>query len=167
MSFHALIVWLHLLGAVIWIGGVAFLVLVVGPALKRTTSVRERLRLGLNLEGRFRAVMWPAVGVVLFTGLFNVINILYATSLSGGSMPPAFARALALKIGLVAMMIILQAIDQLVVRPKRIAGLNVLAPEVSALPSPLRKWQQRSRRIRVAIMVLAVAVVWLGVMLTR
>lgn len=167
MSFHALIVWLHLLGAVIWIGGVAFLVLVVGPALKRTTSVRERLRLGLNLEGRFRAVMWPAVGVVLFTGLFNVINILYATSLSGGSMPPAFARTLALKIGLVVMMIILQAIDQLVVRPKRIAGLNVLAPEVSALPSPLRKWQQRSRRIRVAIMVLAVAVVWLGATLTR
>lgn len=167
MSFHALIVWLHLLGAVIWIGGLVFLVLVVGPALKRAASVREHLRLGLNVEGRFRAVLWPAVGVVLLTGLYNVMNILYAMSLSGGSMPPTFARMLVLKIGLVLVMIILQAIDQLVVRPKRIAGLKILAPEVTALPAPLLKWQQLSQRLRVVIMVLAVAVVWLGVSLTR
>ncbi len=85
LSFHAFILWLHLLGAMVWVGGLVFLVLVVGPALKRATSVREYLRLSLNLEGRFRAVMWPAVGVVLLTGLFNVINVLYATSLAGGS----------------------------------------------------------------------------------
>jgi putative copper export protein len=167
MAFHALILWLHLLGAVIWIGGVVFLALVVGPALTRAASVREHLRLELNVEGRFRVVMWPAVGVVLFTGLFNVINILYATSLSGGSIPPAFARLLALKIGLVVVMVTLQAIDQLVVRPKRIAGLNTLAPEVTALPVALLKWQRLSQRIGVAIMVLAVVVVWLGVVLTH
>jgi putative copper export protein len=167
MFFHALILWLHLLGAVIWVGGVAFLALVVGPALARAASVREHLRLGLHVERRFRVVMWPAVGVVLFTGLFNVINILYATSLSGGSMPPTFARLLALKMGLVMVMIILQAIDQLVVRPKCIAGLNTLAPEVTALPAALLKWQWLSQRIGVAIVVLAVAVVWLGVMLTH
>ena len=167
MSFHALIVWLHLLGAVIWIGGLTFLVLVVGPALKRAASVREHLRLGLYLEGRFRMVLWPAVGVVLLTGLYNVMNILYATSLSGGRMPPAFARILALKIGLVVVMIILQGVDQLVVRPKRIAGLKRLAPEAAALPAPLLKWQRLSQQICVVIMVLAVAVVWLGVSLTR
>jgi len=167
MSFRVLIVWLHLLGAVIWIGGVVCLALVVGPALTRAASVREHLRLELNVEGRFRVVMWPAVGVVLFTGLFNVINILYATSLSGGSMPSTFARLLGLKIGLVVVMIILQAIDQLVVRPKRIAGLNTLAPEVTVLPAVLLKWQRLSQRIGVAIVVLAVAVVWFGVMLTH
>jgi uncharacterized membrane protein len=162
-----LIVWLHLLGAVVWIGGVVFLALVVGPALTRAVSVREHLRLELHVEGRFRVVMWPAVGVVLFTGLFNVIHILYATSLSGGSMPPTFARLLALKMGLVVVMISLQAIDQLVVRPKRIAGLNTLAPEVTALPAILLKWQRLSQRIGVAIVVLAVAVVWLGLTLTH
>jgi putative copper export protein len=167
MSFHALILWLHLLGAVIWVGGLVFLVLVVGPALKRAASVREYLRLGLNFESRFRAVMWPAVGVVLFTGLFNVINILYATSLSGGRMPPLFVRLLGLKIGLVVIMIILQAIDQLVVRPKRIKGLKILPPEATLLPTQLLKWQQVSQRLCVVIMVLAVAVVGLGVTLTR
>jgi putative copper export protein len=167
MSFQALIVWLHLLGALIWIGGLVFVVLVAGPALKRATSVREHLRLGLSLEGRFRAVIWPAVGVVLFTGLFNVINILYATGLSGGRMPPAFARLLTLKIGLVAVMVILQAIDQLVVRPKRIAGLKILSLEIAALPSPLRIWQRLALGLYVAILTLAVVVVWLGVTLTH
>jgi hypothetical protein len=144
-----------------------FLVLVVGPALKRAASIREHMRLGLYLEGRFRLIMWPAVGVVLFTGLYNVMNILYATSLSGGRMTPAFARILALKIGLVVVMIILQAIDQLAVRPKRVAGLHSLTPEATALPAPLLKWQRLSQRLRVVIIVLAVAVVWLGVTLTR
>jgi copper resistance protein D len=167
MFFRALIVWLHLLGAVIWIGGVVFLVLVVGPALKRAASVREHLRLELNLAGRFRVVMWPAVGVVLFTGLFNVINILYATSLSGGSIPPTFARLLALKLGLVVVMIILQVIDQLVVRPKRIEGLRILSSEIATLPTPLRKWQRLAQGLYVSILTLAVVVVWLGVTLTR
>lgn len=167
MSFQALIVWLHLLGAVIWVGGLVFLALVVDPTLKRVTSMREYLRLGLNVEGRFRLVMWPAVGMVLFTGLFNVINILYVTSLSGGSMPPTFARLLALKIGLVVVMIILQAIDQFVVRPKRIEGLKILASEVTVLPAPLQKWQRLAQRLSVAIITLAVVVVWLGVTLTR
>ncbi len=167
MSFHAFIVWLHLLGAVVWVGGLVFLVLVVGPALKRAASVREHLRLGLNLESRFRAVMWPAAGVVLLTGLFNVINILYATSIAGGSVPPAFARMLALKIGLVVVMVVLQAIDQLVVRSKRIEGLQTLSPEATALPIPLLKWQRLSQRICVIIMVLAVIAMGLGVTLTR
>jgi len=167
MSFRALILWLHLLGAVIWVGGLVCLVLVVGPALKRATSVREYLRLGLSFESRFRAVMWPAVGVVLFTGLFNVINILYATSLSGGRMPPLLARLLGLKIGLVVVMIILQAIDQLVVRPKRLEGLKSLPPGATFLPTRLLKWQRVSQRIGVVILVLAVAVVGLGVSLTR
>ncbi|ETW96936.1 MAG: hypothetical protein ETSY1_24565, partial [Candidatus Entotheonella factor] len=74
MSFQAFIVWLHLLGAMIWVGGLVFFVLVVEPALKHASSVREYLRLGLLMESRFRAVIWPAIGVVLLTGLFRAIR---------------------------------------------------------------------------------------------
>lgn len=96
-----------------------------------------------------------------------MINILYATSVSGGSVPPAFARMLALKIGLVVVMVALQAIDQLAVRSKRIEGLQTLSPEATALPTPLLKWQQRSQRICMIIMVLAVIAMGLGVTLTH
>ncbi len=167
VSFQAFILWLHLLGAVIWVGGLVFLVLVVSPALKHATSVREHLRLELNLEGRFHAVMWPAAGLVLLTGLYNVMNILFATSVSGGSLPSAFAGTLAIKIGLVALMVVLQAIHQLAVRPRRIAGLKALSPEAVALPAELHKWQRLAQWLWVVVMALAVVVVLLGVTLTR
>ncbi len=167
VSFQAFILWLHLLGAVIWVGGLVFIVLVVRPALTRAASVREQLRLELNLEGRFRAVMWPAVGLVLLTGLYNVMNLLLATRVSGGSLPPTFVRILAIKIGLVVLMVVLQAAHQLILRPKRVAGLKSLAPEAVTLSVDLLKWQRLAQWLWVAIMALAVLVVLLGVTLTR
>ena len=167
MSFQTFILWLHLLGVVIWVGVVTFLSLVLTPALQHAASVREALRLGLHVEGRCRAVMWPAVGVVLLTGLFNVINMLYAVSASGASLPPAFVRLLALKIGLAALMVILQAVDQLVARRKRIEGLQTLPLEAAALPTPLRRWQRLSQRLGVATLLFAAAAMGLGVMLSR
>src|SRR5436309_3432930 len=64
---RALILWLHLLAAITWIGGLVFQMLVVFPTLARAAPTRERMRLALSLEARFRVIMWPAVGVVLFT----------------------------------------------------------------------------------------------------
>jgi hypothetical protein len=105
--------------------------------------------------------------VVLLTGLFNVINILYASRLSGGNMPPTFARVLALKIGLVVLMVALQAVDQFVVRRKRIKGLDILPPEALVLPAPLYQWQRLAQWLDAVILAMAVAVVLLGVSLTR
>lgn len=167
VSFQAFILWLHLLGAIVWVGGLVFLVLVARPALKRSACVRERLRLELNLEGRFRAVMWPVVGLVLLTGLYNVMNILFAIRVSGGSLPSAFVRTLAIKIGLVVLMIVLQAVHQLVLRPKRIAGLRAVSPEAVALPAALLRWQRLAQWLWIVIMALAVVVILLGVTLTR
>ena len=65
VSFRVLILWLHLLGAVVWIGGLLFQVLVLGPILQRAPVTAERLRFGLSLEVRFRYILWPAVGLVL------------------------------------------------------------------------------------------------------
>jgi uncharacterized membrane protein len=39
---RALILWLHFLGAIIWIGGVVFQVLVVFPTLAWATPTEER-----------------------------------------------------------------------------------------------------------------------------
>src|SRR4030095_590070 len=75
---QALILWLHLLAVMTWIGGLVFQVLVVFPTLAWAAPTGERLRFALSLEARFRVILWPAVGLVLFTGLVNLINISYA-----------------------------------------------------------------------------------------
>lgn len=165
LSFQLLILWIHLLAAVAWIGGLLFQLLVVTPALTRATSIRERERVGLSLEARFRSVLWPAVGLVLLTGLYNVMNVLYATALAGGRVPPIFVRVLGLKLLLVVMMIIIQAVQQLAVRPRRIALLGRVPVDAQALPQALVKLQRRSQLLHVLTVSLAAAVILCAVLL--
>jgi len=57
---------LHVIGVVLWIGGVAFVTTVVIPTLRRAPSGEERLRLFESMESRFSA---QARGVTLVTGI--------------------------------------------------------------------------------------------------
>jgi uncharacterized membrane protein len=57
---------LHVIGVVLWIGGVAFVTTVVIPTLRQLPSSEERLRLFEALEGRFSL---QARVVTLVTGL--------------------------------------------------------------------------------------------------
>ena len=56
----------HVLGVVLWIGGVAFVTTVLLPALRRTTDPARRLALFEELEGRFA---FQARIVTVVTGL--------------------------------------------------------------------------------------------------
>lgn len=165
MTFHVFILWLHLLAGMIWVGGLVFQLLVVPQTLARATTTREQLRLGLGLESRFRAVMWPAIGVVLLTGLFNVINLLYAVMQGGGTLPTTFTYVLTMKILLVVVMVGLQTLQQLVIRPKRIAGFQAVAADATLVPPPLAKLQRLSQLLYLLIVLLAVVVVLLALLL--
>ena len=162
---RALILWLHLLAAIIWIGGLVFQVLVVFPTLVRTTPTAERVRLALSLEARFRVIMWPAVGMVLFTGLVNLMNIWYATVVTAGSIPPTFVSVLSVKLCLVLGMIALQAVQQLLVQPRRGAALHGWPAGVPDMPLPLIKWQRLALLLYSALIGLAGSVVFCAVLL--
>jgi uncharacterized membrane protein len=165
VSFQSFILWLHLLGVVVWIGGLCFQLLVIPPALKRLPSAVEQLRSRLSVELRFRAVMWPAVGLVLLTGLYNVMNLLYATTLAGGHLPSAFVQRLSIKIALVVLMLLLHAVQRFVMYPRLITGLTRLPSEMLALPDDLLQLQRLSHLLSVIIVAIAVVVLLLGVLL--
>jgi copper resistance protein D len=165
LSFRLFILWLHLLAAIVWIGGLLFHLLVVLPTLTRATSACERLRLGLSLEARFRSVMWPAVGVVLLTGLYNVMNVFYATAVAGGHVPSAFVQMLGLKLFLVALMIAVQSVQQFVIRPRRLALLGGIPADAMTLPQPLMKLQRVSQLLYILTVCLAAAVLWCAMLL--
>src|SRR5919108_4883056 len=109
---RSLMLWLHLLAAMTWIGGLVFQVLVVFPTLAWAAPTGERWRFALSLEARFRVILWPAVGLVLFTGLVNLMNVWYATVVTAGSISPTFMLVLSLKLSLVVSMVVLQAVQQ-------------------------------------------------------
>lgn len=69
-----LLVWLHLLAAVVWIGGMLFLSLVLMPVLKQNGLAGERRLLFVALALRFRAVAWTSIFVLLLTGPLLLIG---------------------------------------------------------------------------------------------
>jgi uncharacterized membrane protein len=162
---QALILWLHLLAAMTWIGGLVFQVLVVFPTLTWGVSTGERLRLALSLEAQFRVILWPAVGIALFTGLVNLMNVWYATVVTAGSTSPRFILLLSVKLGIVVGMIGLQAVQQLLIYPRRVAALSRVSASVQEMPLPFRQWQRLALLLYGTLLGLAGGVVWCAVLL--
>ncbi len=59
---------LHLLGAVIWVGGMAFALLCLRPAAHETLEGPQRLALMQAVFGRFFRIVWHAMPIILLTG---------------------------------------------------------------------------------------------------
>src|SRR5262245_56621672 len=163
--FWALMLWLHFLAAMTWIGGLVFQVLVVFPTLARAAPTAERMRFALSLEAHFRVLVWPVVGLVLFTGLVNLMNVWYATIVTAESLSPTFIPVLSLKLSLVVGMIALQAVQQFLVQPRRVAALRAWPADVDAVPLALRKWQRLALLLFSALVGLAAGVVLCAVFL--
>jgi uncharacterized membrane protein len=167
VSFQVFILWLHLLGAVVWIGGLCFQLLVIPSVFRPVPSAVEQLRSRLSVEIRFRAVMWPAVGLVLLTGLYNVMNLLYAITLAGGHLPSAFVQRLSIKLLLVVLMLLLHAVQRFVVHARLVIGLSRLSADSPALPGRLVQLQRLSQWLSVLIVGAGAVVMLLGLLLRR
>ena len=70
MSVPLVVLWLHVVGAVVWIGGVAYQAHVLLPAARRgeTATFAEAAR-------RARPVTWTAISLVVLTGFYNVTRL--------------------------------------------------------------------------------------------
>ena len=79
-----LIHWLHLLSAVVWIGGLAFLVMAVTPCLK--TAVPKELIKPISeaFYRQYKRVVGVLLVVILFTGGLNLHYVSEAMILATG-----------------------------------------------------------------------------------
>ena len=64
--------WLHLLSAVVWIGGLAFLVMAVTPCLKSTVPKELIKPISETFYKQYKKVVGMLLIVILFTGGFNL-----------------------------------------------------------------------------------------------
>ena len=72
MTSGLLLRWLHVLAAMVWIGGMLFVALVLVPTARRLDDPVLRTRLVHAMGVRFRAVGWIALAVMIATGLLNL-----------------------------------------------------------------------------------------------
>lgn len=114
-------VTVHVLAALVWLGGMFFVGLVGAPILRSIEPPAVRQRLFHELGLRFRTIGWVCIAVLLLTGVLN----LYFRGLltwNGVLGSPAFWRtalgaALAVKLAAVAVMIVVSAVHDFVLGP--------------------------------------------------
>jgi len=70
VTLALLVLWLHLLGVVVWVGGLMYQAHVLLPAARRggAAPFAEVLRRG-------RPVTWTAIALVVLTGFYNVTRL--------------------------------------------------------------------------------------------
>jgi copper resistance protein D len=118
------LVWLHLLAAVAWIGGMVFLSLVLVPIVKREPFAAQRGALIRAAALRFRVVVWGAIAVLLTTGPLLVLGRGWPFGEPGG-----WPSVLTVKLILVAILLALTVAHDLLIGPR--VGWILQTPEPS------------------------------------
>jgi copper resistance protein D len=113
VSLYFVNVTLHLLAALLWLGGMFFLAAVGAPVLRTVEPPELRALLFRRLGEQFRLVGWLAIAVLLVTGTANLyFRGMLSTGVltSGGFWATPYGHALAWKLGAVAAMLVVQAV---------------------------------------------------------
>jgi copper resistance protein D len=113
MSLYLVNVTLHVLAALVWLGGMFFFALVGAPVLRTIESDTLRAELFRKLGERFRIIGWGAIAVLLVTGVLNLyFRGLLAADVLGSSAfwGTPFGSVLMWKLGAVALMLVVQCI---------------------------------------------------------
>lgn len=119
--FYYVNVTIHVLAAMLWLGGMFFLGVVGAPALRAVEPAALRQRLFQELGVRFRTVGWISITVLVLTGL---VNLHYRGWLhwdgvlaSAAFWKTTVGTALAIKLLSVTVMIVVSAVHDFVLGP--------------------------------------------------
>jgi len=161
ITFNKFIVLVHVISAMVWLGGMFFLSLVLFPALKKFEPGEKRTRVISLTANRFRKVSWIAIFILLVTGIFNVLNlgITTETIFSGGFLSSQLGKILSIKVSLVLVMIILSASHDFILGPRYSGLVSSQKPDIHTLSEieKRRKITSWLARLNIIIAVLVVA----------
>ena len=109
-----LMLWIHLVSAMTWIGGMLFIRLVLRPALKRPALDPHAHAILSDVEKRFRTIRWASLLTLLGTGLFNLIY-------EGGSarLESSWGGVLMIKLFFVAIVMGISGINDFFLQPTK------------------------------------------------
>lgn len=156
---YSLLVVLHMLAAVSWVGGMIFLSLVLAPLVRSRKAVPEFMALFRSAALRFRPVVWVAMAILLMTGPMLLSH-------RGLSMmaPASWPGIVTVKLSLVGLLLFLTLLHDLVLGPQ--------VSRVSTIPETQRTAREQvifksARWLPRLSLLIALAVVMAATMLAR
>ena len=85
--------WIHLVSVIFWLGGIAFVFLLLVPTLKRTLSEQVAASVLYAVHAKFVTVTFLLTFVLMITGAINL-----GMSRHGGTFPPQYMSILGAKL---------------------------------------------------------------------
>ncbi len=162
-TMHFISILLHILAAVVWIGGMVFLGAVLVPVLRQRRGTGDYGELIRSTGTRFRNVGWACLLILVVTGFVNLGRWVDHSRLGSAELwASPWGRILAIKLALVAVALLLSAVHDFVVGPRATRVLRE-APgsEEAGRLRRLAGWMGRSN------LLVAVVIVALAIMLVR
>ena len=135
---QAILTWIHLVAAAIWVGGSLFIGIVFSPILKTMApSVEERIQIMIRVGKRFNKIAVPSLIILMGTGLYNSHLLLSKPDLL---LATSYGTFLTIKIILVISLIITYAIHVRVIRKD-------IEEQVMSKQMPLQQIQKLRKKI--------------------
>lgn len=120
MSLYHLSVTLHVLAAMLWLGGTFFLAAVGAPVLRRVQPPELRAEVFRQIGEQFRRVGWGSIAVLIVTGVANLHfrGLLHPDVLVNRAFwASGYGQLLGWKLGAVGLMLVLSVVHDFVVGP--------------------------------------------------
>ncbi len=147
-------VFIHVVCAAIWIGGMLFLPLVLLPSIKNHP---DRIALLYKTGVKFRLVGWVCLTVLAFTGVLNMY--LRDLPLTWDYLTQSnYGHLLSVKVLLFVLMLVIGAVHDFYIGNKSIDEMKITSN------GSFRKIAQWSGRLN---LLLALAIAFIGVVLSR
>ncbi len=111
---QAILTWIHLISAAIWVGGSLFIGIVFSPLLKTmSNSIEDRLQIMIRVGKRFNKIAVPSLIILMGTGLYNSHMLLSKPELL---IATSYGTYLIIKIILVIALIITYTVHVRIIR---------------------------------------------------
>jgi putative copper resistance protein D len=157
-SWYLFCVYLHILFAMIWVGGMLFFVFVIVPLLKKPELKEMYGVLISNIGKRYRILGWISLVMLIVTGILQMGFRGYSlSSLWNASPGNSFLEILRIKVLLVVVILLVSMLHDFWVGP----SVSQQKGEKQASFRKAASWLGRAN------LVLALTVVALAVMLVR
>jgi copper transport protein len=147
--------WLHLTTASAWAGGLAFMALVLFPALRSLgiTGADRREFLGRSVP-RFSRLALVSVATLAVTGTYSLL--LHSTDL-GAIISSEYGQVLLVKIAAFVLLVALGAVNLLRLTPLLQRKSNPAAPEPEGNPNP-GPGERLRRNVRLELLLVLIAI---------
>jgi len=156
---QAIITWIHLVSAAIWVGGSLFIGAVMSPLLKTmSTSLEERLQFMIKVGRRFNKIAIPSLIILIGTGIYNSIAFLNKPDLLLSS---SYGNFLIVKIILVVALIFAYAVHVRIIRKD--VEEKIVSKQLS--DNQIQKLRKKIIILGEVTMILSVAILFMAALL--